>query len=146
MAKAIKRSYIVSENVNKLHKVYEIAMFSLFDYMEENGGGFIVCDDVTTYYSGTALTIKRYQGQNSLVSGGWFYNSPMMSEAISNYKEQYSDNMYCIVFKDVPGFDHGFVLTLLSELYDVNLKLEDTFYLEALGQSYGVYKLEGSIQ
>lgn len=146
MSSAITRSYAEAENTNKLNEAYEAAIFNIFDYMEEKGGGFIVCDDVTTYYRGSALGTKRYQGQNSLVAGGWFYNSPMMNEAIVNYKEKYSDNMYCIVFKDVPGFDHSFVLTLLPEEYDVNLKLEDTLYLEALGLTYEVYKLEGSVQ
>ena len=146
MSFAISRSYIEAKQVNISIKDYETAIMNIFDYIEEKEGGFIVCDEVTTYYMGTALDTKRYQRQNSLVAGGWFYNSPMMNEAITKYKDEYSDNMYCIVFKDVPGFDHGFVLELLPKKYDVALKLEDTLYLEALGLSYEVYKLEGSMR
>lgn len=146
MSLAISRSYIEAKQVNSSIKDYETAIMNIFDYMEQKEGGFIVCDEVTTYYMGTALDTQRYQRQNSLVAGGWFYNSPMMNAAITRYKEEYSDNMYCIVFKDVPGFDHSFVLELLPKKYDVVLKLEDTLYLEALGLSYEVYKLEGSVR
>ena len=145
MSLAISRSYMEAERVNDSIRDYETAIINIFDYMEEKEGGFIVCDEVTTYYTGTALDTKRYQKQNSLVAGGWFYNSPMMNEAIVKYKERYSDNMYCIVFKEVPGFDHSFVLELLPQKYDVKMQLEDTLYLEELGLSYEVYKLEGSV-
>ena len=146
MSLAISRSYIEAKQVNISIKDYETAIMNIFDYMEEKEGGFIVCDEVTTYYMGTALDTGRYKRQNSLVAGGWFYNSPMMNEAITKYKEEYSDNMYCIVFKDVPGFDHSFVLELLPKKYDVTLKLENTLYLKELGLSYEVYKLEGSVR
>lgn len=146
MSLAISRSYIEAKQVNISIKDYETAIMNIFDYMEEKKGGFIVCDEVTTYYMGTALDTGRYKRQNSLVAGGWFYNSPMMNEAITKYKEEYSDNMYCIVFKDVPGFDHSFVLELLPKKYDVTLKLENTLYLKELGLSYEVYKLEGSVR
>lgn len=146
MSLAISRSYTEADRVYAFNKDYETGIMRLYNYMEDKKGGFIVCDEVTTYYMGTALDTKRHQRQNSLVAGGWFYNSPMMNEAVRQYKQKYSDNMYCVVFKDVPAFDHSYVFELLPEKYDVTLKLEDTLHWEEMGLSYEVYKLEGSIQ
>ena len=143
---AISSSYKEAKINNELNKNYEAAIKKLFDYMEEKEGGFVVCNEVTTYSRGTALDAKRYQGQNSLVAGGWFYYSPMMNDAIENYKQKYSDNMYCVVFKDVPGFDHSYVLEILAQKYNVTLELEDTLHLEELKLSYEVYKLEGGMR
>lgn len=145
MLVAAGRSSLEAYKANTWIVEYEKAIMKLFDYMEEKEAGFIVCDEVTTYYMGTALHTKRYKTQNSLVAGGWFYNSPMMNDAVQDYKEKYADNMYCIVFKDVPGFDHSYVLELLPKKYDVTLELADTLYLEELGLSYEVYRLNGSL-
>lgn len=146
MLVGISRSYAEADKANTWTQNYENAIMKIFDYMEEKEGGFIVCDEVTTYYMGTALHTKRYKTQNSLVAGGWFYNSPMMNEAVETYKEKYSDNMYCVVFKDVPGFDHSYVLELIPQIYDVTLELEDVLYSEELGFYYEVYYLHGTVK
>ena len=70
----------------------------------------------------------------------------MMNDAVEAYKEKYSDNMYCIIFKDVPGFDHTYVLEILPKKYDVTLEFSDTLYLEELGLNYEVYRLNGSVK
>lgn len=138
---AINHSYKEAESINESTRVYEKAILKLYDYIEQQNCGFLVGDEITTYYCGTALDTRRYQHQNSLVTGGWFYNSPMMNEAVEVYKQKYADNMKCIIFSDVPGFDQSYVLDILHEKYGVNLELTDKLYLEELGLNYEIYQL-----
>ena len=143
---AINHSYKEAKGINESTRVYEKAIMRLYDYIEQQNCGFIVGDEITTYYCGMALDTRRYQHQNSLVTGGWFYNSPMMNNAVEAYKQKYADNMKCIIFSDVPGFDQSYVLDILHEKYDVDLKLTDTLYSEELGLNYEIYQLLGAMK
>ena len=55
MTLAIIRSYAEAEKSNTNAKDYENAIMKIFNYIDEKGSGFIICDEVTTYYMGTAL-------------------------------------------------------------------------------------------
>ncbi len=143
---AVNHSYKEAKGINESTRVYEKAIMKLYDYIEQQNCGFIVGDEITTYYCGMALDTRRYQHQNSLVTGGWFYNSPMMNEAVETYKQKYADNMKCIIFSDVPGFDQSYVFDILHEKYGVDLELTDTLHLEELGLNYEIYQLSGAMK
>jgi hypothetical protein len=80
-----------------------------------------------------------------LVAGGWYYNSPAMNKAIDEYKQKYGTNMEVIVFEDVPGWDNSYVLDLLQEKYDIEIKKTDYIFIEELGLNYATYQMIGSL-
>ena len=129
----------VQKNTNTM--LYAEYIQQLFNYCAVSDGGILISDEVITYYTGHALDVRRYQGRNFLVTGGWFSNSPMMDEAIATYRKEHPANMKCITFFDVSGWDNSYVLEYFEEKYNLKPDLVEIFSIEELGLNYAVYQL-----
>lgn len=101
----------------------------------------LLLDDVTTYYTGHVLDTEHYQKRETLVTGGWFSNSPMMDEAVETYRNEHTEGMKCITFSEEMNVDNSYILKFFEETYGKKPELVDTFTIEELGLSYAVYQL-----
>ncbi|MBR4059341.1 MAG: hypothetical protein IKK03_05820 [Lachnospiraceae bacterium] len=135
----IGSAIVQNKNLSKIY--YADCLQQLFDYCAESESGVLLSDDVTTYYTGHVLDTKHYQKRESLVTGGWFSNSPMMDEAVETYRKEHAEGMKYITFSEEINVDNFYILKFFEETYGMKPELVDTFTIEELGLSYAVYQL-----
>lgn len=131
----------IAQNKNDGKIYYAECMKQLFDYCAESKEGVLLLDDVTTYYTGHVLDTWHYQNRISLVTGGWFSNSPTMDEAVKTYLDEHGEGLKCITFSEKMNVDNSYVLEFFEEKYGKKPEMVDTFDIEELGLSYAVYQL-----
>lgn len=90
------------------------------------------------YYRGSALETRLYQQSNSVLTGSWYSNSPVMNRYMKEYLDLEQDNLHLIIY-DTGTDEPNYTVEFLQERTGKTAELVDSF-LVSHGGGYLVYQ------
>lgn len=132
------REYYYVNMVNKDQGIYVQGMYDIQEYCGRNLNNKYLLDAYCMcFYRGDALNTRLYQQENSMITGGWFSNTPVVREKLELYLGDADiENIRLIVFASEE--DKYASIKYFEEKWDC-VAVEEECFTVSHGGNYRVY-------
>lgn len=136
-----KSQYRYVNEQNKSQNIYMNGLKEIISYCQMNNEKrYFIEFGSLIYYKGNVLETETYYPRNAVVTGTWYYKTPVMKDYIDTYFEKNLKYVYLIRY-DNDDFLNNSTARYLAQLVGSDYLVEDRFET-SIGMNYIVYKFK----